>query len=74
MTTTLAPLCATCALLQLPQYTCEAFPKGIPDAILNNEHDHRQPYEGDGGITYRPLRAGDPQVDPFERQRGVKPK
>ena len=26
----------------------------IPDAILDNEIDHRQPVEGDKGITFEP--------------------
>jgi hypothetical protein len=32
---------------------CKAFPKGIPYAILANEHDHRLPYEGDNGILFQ---------------------
>ncbi len=33
---------------------CRAFPKGIPDAILKNRHDHRYPYDGDYGVRYEP--------------------
>lgn len=34
--------------------TCKAFPKGVPIAILANEHDHSKPYEGDGGLLFSP--------------------
>lgn len=34
---------------------CAAFPKHIPDAILEGEHDHRLPYKGDHGIRFEPL-------------------
>jgi hypothetical protein len=32
--------------------TCEAFPAGIPEAILDNEHDHRKSYPGDNGVLF----------------------
>ena len=32
--------------------TCKAFPDRIPIEILDGEHDHRTPFDGDGGIQY----------------------
>lgn len=36
-----------------PYYKCRAFEK-IPDKILLNEHDHKEPYPGDNGIRFEP--------------------
>lgn len=33
---------------------CAAFPNGIPDDIRRRGFDHRNPYEGDGGIMFEP--------------------
>ena len=51
MTSYPAPICYTCSHLR-EEMTCEAFPEGIPDDILESRADHRQPYPGDNGIHY----------------------
>lgn len=33
--------------------TCDAFPKGIPESILNGSVQHNKPYPGDNGIQYK---------------------
>mgnify|MGYP005851485489 CR=1 FL=1 len=45
---------------------CAALPNGIPTAILEMEHDHRQPYPGDNGIRWEPAEAD--TVNPFDEQ------
>ena len=35
---------------------CRAYPLGIPAKILTGEHDHREPYKGDSGIRFEPLK------------------
>ena len=36
---------------------CAAYPDGIPPEILTGEHDHREPYKGDNGIRFEPVKA-----------------
>jgi hypothetical protein len=42
-------------------YACEAFPKGIPKAIIFGEHDHTKPYRGDGGKLFESI--GEPTAE-----------
>jgi hypothetical protein len=36
---------------------CDAFPDGdgIPQSIIDGEHDHTQPFPGDHGIRFAPI-------------------
>lgn len=42
---------------------CDAFPGGIPNAILLAEHDHKDPFPGDHGILFE---EGEPEGKPSE--------
>ncbi len=52
----LAPNCYNCKNQNKhDRFACSAFPVGIPDAIFNNEADHRKPFDGDNGIRFDPI-------------------
>tara|TARA_Y100000310_G_scaffold168258_1_gene168339 strand:+ start:915 stop:1115 length:201 start_codon:yes stop_codon:yes gene_type:complete len=34
-------------------WTCDAFPKGIPDVISDGEFDHKKEFKGDRGIRFK---------------------
>jgi len=58
----ITPQCMACRHLRQgrdPGMTCTAFPQGIPDAIITNRHDHRQPFGGDGGVQFEPVPGHD---------------
>jgi len=61
------PLCLSCVHRHEDARYCDAFPEGIPQVIIRNGHDHREPYPGDRGITYAPKAPGEPRFDPFAR-------
>ena len=48
--------------------TCAAFPapRRIPGAILLGEHDHREPFPGDGGIRFEAGEPRDTDTEPLE--------
>lgn len=67
MTTSRSPICMGCTHFrpggrpkgQTFGLWCDAFPAGtgIPQDILTNAFDHRQPHDGDHGITFDPVDA-----------------
>lgn len=56
----LGVLCRQCRHLR-DDYTCAAFPRGIPDIITGLYVDHSAPVEGDSGIQFEPRQPGDPE-------------
>ena len=49
--------CLTCARrtsLKNGVYGCEAF-ETVPNTIVENEFDHRNPYPGDNGLLFKKL-------------------
>jgi hypothetical protein len=61
------PQCINCShfdLESIEAMRCRAFPGGIPEDILRNSCDHREPYPGDNGFRYK---ADDPDdLHPLE--------
>lgn len=51
MSKVVIPQCFYCKHYE-GNYRCAAFVEGIPDKILVNKHDHREPYPGDNGIRF----------------------
>lgn len=54
MTSFSAPICMACLHRHIEGdgFTCDAFPDGIPDEIIQSEADHREPFPGDQGIQF----------------------
>jgi len=64
MTGMLPPMCMWCSRRTESKgwgYTCEAYPDGIPDEIIESEWDHRFPKPGDRGLQFVPREDAEPQ-------------
>jgi hypothetical protein len=44
-------------------YTCAAFPDGIPGIIADSGSDHTEHVEGDHGIKFEPRPADEPEPE-----------
>jgi len=68
MTLLMTPICTLCKHFRevsFAQATCDAYPDGIPSAILSWEHDHRVPFPNDQGIHFEPR---DDEADQFVKR------
>lgn len=52
MTVPLVPICFACSHYIEANETCNAFPEGIPEAILFEGEDHRRAYPHDNGVRF----------------------
>ena len=50
----ITPQCHSCKHSQFGTLNCEAFPHGIPQNILVDAVDHKNPVPGDHGIQFEP--------------------
>lgn len=60
MTTTARPDCLSCKHFRRDDATrnaCEAFPEGIPNAIIFGDRTHLRPYPGDRGLRFEPVQS-----------------
>jgi hypothetical protein len=51
------PICMGCKHLTKDSgwgYRCDAFPAGIPDAVIESRADHRLAFDDDRGIRFEP--------------------
>jgi hypothetical protein len=52
MTSLIPSQCPACLNLRAVGYQCDAFPAGIPAAMLTGGGDHREPLDGDHGKRF----------------------
>lgn len=55
----IGPLCMDCRHIRA-DFTCAAFPEGMPPIIAIDGHDHTTPVEGDQGITFEARSPDEP--------------
>jgi len=49
------PVCINCKHFNLDKFTCAAFPKEIPEEIIQGDNDHKKPLPGQGNnIVFEP--------------------
>ena len=51
------PQCHGCQNYYVGTLNCAAFPNGIPQDILGNKFDHKNPFNGDNGIRWIPKKG-----------------
>ncbi len=49
---TTSPKCTFCKHFQVRDWSCTAFPKGVPDDLVFGDVSHDEPYPGDHGIRF----------------------
>lgn len=62
------PMCTDCKHFKRTEdgLVCDAYPDGIPDAIIDGDVNHRKPYQGDNGIQFA-LKDGEKPKDWWPR-------
>lgn len=57
------PQCHFCQRWRQGSLTCEAFPNGIPQGVLLNQHDHfEKRVQGDNNLLALPLQTNAPSI------------
>ena len=51
-------MCGVCRRFDAALWTCDAYPEGVPNALILAGADHRLPLPGDSGLTFQPNDEG----------------